>query len=442
MKKLTMLAVILLMFSAGVRADYQAGLEYFKMGKYKEALGEFEMDMEIYGSYWYFPAYMAAVCYFKMNDYESALSRLREAETATAQSQTKALDLAKIKTLEAQIMVAEKKYANAISIADKYIPQSPAEAQAQLYYIKGFAENKSAQHSKAVNDLIQAIALDDSKDDYHYQLGLAYVKNGNFDSAIKALEKAASLNPRNKPALELLTDVCLNRAREVSGSTKERLYDKTVQWCQKGLKAFPNDKDLLMNLGNAHLGSKEYATAITVFENLRNRYGNEKEIVFGLGSAYLGNKQFADALPHLERVKSRMDNSPLIYTYIGTAELALVKDMSNDQGKLQQTEKAIDTLSEGRRKFSSSSAIRNKLNEANRIAETLRENIRREQQNKQADAQNRRALMDRIQTLRQRIRDAEEVKRKQGIYPANFEQDKADLEKTIAQYEELYGPLK
>lgn len=442
MKKLTMMAVILLIFTAEVRADYQAGLEYFKRGQYKEALGEFEMDMEIYGSYWYFPAYMAAVCYFRMNDYESALTRLREAETATAQSQTKALDLAKIKTLEAQIMVAQKKYSNAISIADKYIPQSPAEAQAHLYYIKGFAENKSGQHSKAVNDLIQAIALDDSKDDYHYQLGLAYVKNNNFDSAIKALEKAASLNSRNKPAMELLTDVCLNRAREVSGGAKSRLYDKTVQWCQKGLKAFPNDKNLLMNLGNAHLGAKEYATAITVFENLRSRYGNEKEIVFGLGSAYLGNKQFADALPHLERVKSRMDNSPLIYTYIGTAELALVKGIEGDSAKLRQVRKAINTLAEGRRKFSSSRAIQKKLNEASAIADSLEENIRRDEQNREADARNRRALMDRIQQLRQRIRDAEEVKRKQGMYPANYEQDVAELEKTIAQYEKLYGPLK
>ena len=442
MKKLTIIAMAMLLFAAGARADYQAGIEYMKQGKIKLALAEFEMDIEIYGAYWYYPAYMAAACYYQMKDYDSALTRLREAETATEQSETKLLDLAKIKYLEAQILVVQGKYGNAVALADKYIPQAPAELQGKFYYIKGFAENKAGQHSKAVNDLIQATGLNDDDDAAFYQLGFAYVKNNNYDSAIKSLERSLQLNPRNKVGFELLTDVCLNRAREVRGSAKDDLYQKTVDWCQKGLKYFNNDKALMINLGNAHLGAKQYASAISVFENLDNRYRNDKDILFGLGSAYLGNKQYDWALPILERVKNRMSSEPVIYTYIGTAQMALANDETTDPAKLSKFNEAIDTLQEGLRKHSGNSQIRGKLGEAQTIAKKLRENIDIDDKNRQADLDNMRKLKTRIADLRERIRKAEEVYRNQGVYPRNFEQDKKDLDSTIAEYEKRFGPLK
>jgi len=441
-KKLTIIAMVMLLMGTGVQADYQAGVELLRQGNVKAALGEFEMDIEIYGSYWYFPAYMAAVCYFQLKDYDAALMRLREAETATEQSETKVLDIAKIKVLEAQILVGQGKYNDAMSMADKYIPQAPADLQAKFYYVKGFAANKSGQHSKAVNDLIKATALDENDAAAYYQLGLAYVKNNNYDSAIKNLEKSLTLNPQNKVGFELLTDVCMNRARELRGSDKNALYQKTTDWCEKGLKQFRNDKALKINLGNAHLGAKEYSSAISVFENLSNSNGNDKDVLFGLGSAFLGNKQFAEALPILQRVKNRMSNEPVIYTYIGTAQMALANAESSQQAKLAKMREAIATLEEGRRKHSSNSGIRSKLAEANQIAATLDKNIQIDQQNLETDLANKRKLRELIAELRVRIREAEEVKRKQGIYPGGYERDKKQLADTIAEYEKNYGPLK
>jgi len=46
-KKLTIIAMVMLLVGSIARADYQAGVEYLKQGQVKQALAEFEMDIDI-----------------------------------------------------------------------------------------------------------------------------------------------------------------------------------------------------------------------------------------------------------------------------------------------------------------------------------------------------------------------------------------------------------
>lgn len=441
MKRFVAVSMVLFLLGGTATAEYKAGHEYLKRGQIQKALAEFQADMEIYGSYWYYPAYMSAVCYVKMKDYPSAMQMLREAESATEESGTKVLDLAKIKTLEAQILVNEKKYSEAISLADKYIPQSPSNLQGSLCYIKGFAENRIGQSSKAVNDLLQAVALTPESAKAYYELGYAYVKNNNLDGAINALEKSVKRNPRNGTALNLLTDVCLNRARTTPVNRKSSMYKKAADWSQVGLKHYPRDKGLMLNLGNAYLGLRQYVAAISIFEKMKGKYGNDKHVLFGLASSYVGNKEFEKAIPLLQQLKTKMPREAVIYTYSATAELALVKKKKGFKAQLDQARKAMATLRAGRSKFPANRGIRTKINEANNLIATLEKNLGIEDENRKADMANKRKMKSRILTLQDRIRKAEELKRKQGIYPANYKMDKKDLEDTITQYKKLYGPL-
>jgi len=440
-KRFIAVSMMLLLLGGTAIAEYKAGIEYLKRGQTQKALIEFQADMEIYGSYWYYPAYMSAVCYMKMKDYSSAIQMLREAESATEKSGTKVLDLAKIKTLEAQILVNEKKYSEAINLANKYIPQSPSNLQGTLSYIKGFAENKIGQSSKAVNDLLQAVALTPKSAKAYYELGYAYVKNNNLDGAIKALEKSLKLNPKNKTGLNLLTDVCLNRARTMSANRKSSMYQKAADWSQTGLKYYPSDKGLMLNLGNSYLGLRQYVAAISIFEKMKGRYGNDKHILFGLASSLVGNREFEKALPVLAQLKSRMPKEAVVYTYTATAQLALVKKNKDLKSQLAQAKVAMATLKAGRSRCPSNTGIRAKINETNKLIATLSKNIDIEHNNIKADLANKRKMKTRILTLQDRIRKAEELKRKQGIYPANYKTDKKDLEDTIAQYKKLYGQL-
>jgi len=440
-KRFVAVSIALFLLWGTATAEYKAGLKYLKKGQVKKALNEFQQDVEIYGSYWYFPAYMSAVCYMKMKDYSSAMQMLREAESATAKSETKVLDIAKIKALEAQVLVNEKKYKEAINLANKYIPQSPSSVQGQLYFVKGFAENKIGQTSKAVNDLLQAVALNPKFSQAYYELGYAYVKNNNLDGAIKALEQSAKLNPRNSMVLNLLTDVCLNRARTMPAGKKNSMYQKAANWSQTGLRYFPKNKDLMLNLGNSYLGLRQYVAAISIFEKMKRNYGNDKMILFGLASSYVGNKEFGKALPVLKQLRSKMPKEPVIYTYMATAQLALATKTKDLKQQLRQAQTALATLKSGRSKFPGNRGIRSKIGEANKMIASIQKNLEIVKKNKAADQANKRNMKARILKLQERIRKAEELKRKQGMYPANYENDKKDLENTIAQYKKLYGQL-
>ncbi len=437
MRKFGLLILVFLLSVNFVKADYKLGYKLYKQGKIKQALREFEADAQTY-SYWYFPSYMAAMCYFKLKDYKAALEMLKVAENAAMKSDKKVEELPKVKILQAQILAESGKCKEAIKLCEKYIPQSPAEYQAIFYFLKGKCENKIKQHSKAVVDLKQATGINPKNPSAWFELGLAYIHNNNLDGAIKALTKSMQLYPKSKGTYYLLTDALLNKARKVrDDNTKKKYYLQAADVANKGLKYFPNDKKLKINLANSYLGAKQYSAAITLFKDLVKRYPNDKQVVFGLASAYMGNKDYQKALPHLLKLKGKM-NSALIYNFIATAQLAIGKKENN----LQKCKVARATLNEGLKKFPNNRSLKKKLNEANQIIAKFEENIRIEQKNKQIEQENKRKLANRIMTLKGRIRKAEEIKRKTGQYPASYQTDKAELEKALKTYEKLYGTFR
>ncbi len=436
--KRVLIFFLVLVFSVNfVNANYKLGYKLYKQGKIRQALKEFQVDAEKY-SYWYFPSYMAAMCYYRLKDYKSALEMLRMAENAAMKSDKKVVELPKVKVLEAQVLASSGKCKDAIRLCSKYIPQSPAEFQAMFYYIRGKCENKLKNSSKAVVDLKNATGINPKNPSAWFELGLAYIHNNNLDGAIKALTKAMQIYPRSKATYYLLTDALLNKGRKVRDEkSKKRYYLKAVDVANKGLKYFPGDKKLLLNLANASLGAKQYATAINLFSSLYKKYPNDGQVLFGLGSAYMGNKEYKKALPYLLKVKNRMNNT-LIYNFIATAQLAIGKKENN----LSKCKVALKTIREGLRKFPHDRALKKKLKEANDIIAKFEENIKIEQKNKQIEQENKRKLANRIMTLKGRIRKAEEIKRKTGRYPASYESDKAELEKALKTYEKLYGKFR
>ncbi|BBB32784.1 hypothetical protein TTHT_1266 [Thermotomaculum hydrothermale] len=437
MKKTVILVLVFLLSVNFVKADYKLGYKLYKQGKIKQALQEFQVDAEKY-SYWYFPSYMAAMCYYQLKDYKAALEMLRMAENAAMKSDKKVVELPKVKILEAKVLAASGKCKEAIKLCSKYIPQSPAEFQAMFYFIKGKCENKLKNHSKAVVDLKNSTGINPKNPSAWFELGLAYIHNRNLDGAIKSLTKSMQLYPKSKATYYLLTDTLINKARRVrDANSKKKYYLQAVDVANKGLKYFPGDKKLQLNLANAYLGAKQYSTAINLFSQLYKKYPNDTQVVFGLGSAYMGNKDYKNALPYLLKVKGKMNNA-LIYNFIATAQLAIGKNENN----LSKCKIALKTVNDGLRKFPGNRNLLKKKKEAQEIIARFEKNLEIEKKNKQIEQENKRKLANRIMTLKGRIRKAEEIKRKSGRYPASYESDKAELEKALKTYEKLYGKFR
>ncbi len=437
MRKTLILALVFLLSVNFVKADYKLGYKLYKQGKIKQALREFQADAETY-NYWYFPSYMAAMCYYRLKDYKAALEMLRMAENAAMKSDKKAVELPKVKVLEAKVLAASGKCRDAIKLCSKYIPQSPAEYQALFYFIKGKCENKLKNSSKAVIDLKNSTGINPKNPSAWFELGMAYVHNNNLDGAIKAFTKSMQLYPKSKATYYLLTDTLINKARRVrDANAKKKYYLKAIDVANKGLKYFPGDKKLSLNLANAYLGARQYSTAISLFSQLYKKYPNDTQVVFGLGSAYMGNKNYKKALPYLLKVKGKMNNT-LIYNFIATAQLAIGKKENN----LSKCKVALSTVKEGLRKFPNDRNLKKKLKEAKEIIARFEKNLEIEKKNKLIEQENKRKLANRIMTLKGRIRKAEEIKRKSGRYPASYESDKKELEKALKTYEKLYGKFR
>ena len=437
MRKIVSVLLVFFLSVNFVKADYKLGYKLYKQGKIKQALKEFQADAEVY-NYWYYPSYMAALCYYKLKDYKAALEMLRMAENAAMKSSNKAVELPKVKSLEAQVLAASGRCKDAIKLCAKYIPQSPAENQAMFYFIKGKCENKLKNPSKAIVDLKQATGINPKNPSAWFELGLAYIRTRNLDGAIKALSKSLQLYPKSKASYYLLTDALLNKGRMVrDAASKKKYYQKAIDVANKGLKYYPGNKKLRINLANAYLGAKQYSTAISLFSQLYRNYPNDTQVVFGLGSAYMGNKDYKKALPYLLKVKGKMNNT-LIYNFIATAQLAIGKKENN----LNKCKVALKTIKEGLRKFPNDRNLKKRLKEAQEIVARFEKNIEIEKKNKQIEQENKRKLANLILKLKGRIRKAEEIKRKTGRYPASYESDKKELEKALKTYEKNYGKFR
>lgn len=446
MKKIIIPILMVAMLSGVVKADYKVGMKYLQKKDYKRANAEFQMDIESYRAYWYYPAYMSAFCFFKLKDYPAAIEMLRTAEEGAAKSENKAQEMSKIKILEAQVLIETKKYKDAISITTKYIPQSPADEQAELYYWRGYTYNKMNDYSKAIHDLNQSLGLFEKKSRQiafaNYQLGFAYANNNSFQSAIKPLEDALAMNKGIKPAYYLLTDIYLNIARQQKDdNSKKGKYLKAAEWAQNGLNIYRNDKKLMLNLANANLGSKQYDNSISIFEKLASKNSNDVDILFGLGSAYMGKKSYQQALDPLTKVLPKMKKEPLIYTYIASAYLSISKNYTKNVEKKPWVDKALAMLSTGMKNCGSSSMLKSKTSEAQKMLESIEQNLDTEQANIQAMKDNLYKLQDRVVLLKERIRKGEQILRDTGNAPQSFESDKKELDKTQAEIDTVKNEL-
>ena len=77
------------------------------------------------------------------------------------------------------------------------------ELKATAYYARSVAFNDLKEYSKAKYDVVMAIAIVPTDDDYWYLLGGIQSNMDNYPDAIKSLTKAIDLNSQNAKALYL-----------------------------------------------------------------------------------------------------------------------------------------------------------------------------------------------------------------------------------------------
>jgi len=165
--------------------DFIEGINFFKEGKYAEAVGLFLRVIEKFPDN-IEPFYNLGVSYLRSGNPEKAIGALE-----------KAVHL-KPDTVEAYFALGEcyfnlgqsEKAMEAFSKATNIEPNS-----AKAYYNIGIIYYKNNETDKAIGFFEKAMALDPKLSSAYYQAGLANIKKGDFQRAIKHFEDFIRLEP-------------------------------------------------------------------------------------------------------------------------------------------------------------------------------------------------------------------------------------------------------
>ena len=169
---------------------------------------------------------------------------------------------------------------------------------------------------------------------YHYQMGLSYLGERNFTSALIELTEAEKLDPDNPELLYNLGLAYIGKQRP----------DLAVQPLQKVIMLKPNYSAARNDLGLAYLELKQWDSAIQQFKLVKDDifYENSDSAAMNLGLAYLGKGDYPKALEELRALAVANPRNPRLRLSLGRVWFAMEK---TDQA-IAEYRKALEIYSD------------------------------------------------------------------------------------------------
>lgn len=161
---------------------------------------------------------------------------------------------------------------------------------------------------------------------YHYQMGLSYLGERNYSSALFELTEAEKLNPENP-------DILYNLGLAFIGKKRPDLAESRFL---KAISLRPGFSIARNDLGVAYLDLQRWDSAIMQFKIVKDDlfYANSENATINLGLAYLGKGNFAKALEELKAVATLNPGNPVVHLSLGRVWFAMEK---NDQAAMEYT---------------------------------------------------------------------------------------------------------
>lgn len=156
-----------------------------------------------------------------------------------------------------------------------------------------------------------------NKESYHYQMGLSYLGERNYTSALIELTEAEKLNPENPELLYNLGLAYLGKKR----------FDLAEQKLQQAVMLKPNYSSARNDLGVVYLELKRWDNAIQQFKIVKDDifYQDSENAAINLGLAYLGKGDYPKALEELRAVIVANPRNPVARLSLGRVWFAMDK---------------------------------------------------------------------------------------------------------------------
>jgi len=171
-----------------------------------------------------------------------------------------------------------------------------------------------------VSGCISGRGLGDSKPNpasYHYQMGISYLGERNYSSALFDLTEAEKLDPENPDVLYSLGMAFIGKKRPDLAEAK----------LLKAILLKPSFSAARNDLGVAYLDLKRWDSAIQQFKIVKDDlfYDNSENASINLGLAYLGKGDYPKALEELQAVASMNPRNPVVRMSMGRVWFAMDK---------------------------------------------------------------------------------------------------------------------
>lgn len=194
---------------------------------------------------------------------------------------------------------------------------------------------------------------------YHFQMGLSYLSERNYTSALIDLTEANKLDPDNP-------EVLYNLGMAYMGKKRPDLAELRLQ---RAITLKPNYSVARNDLGVAYLELKQWDNAIQQFKIVKGDlfYENTDNATINLGLAYLGKGDYPKALEELRTIAAMNPRNPMarlslgrVMFAMGKSEQAIIEykkalEIYSDYGAahyyLGQAQLKLNNLSEARAAF-------------------------------------------------------------------------------------------
>ena len=170
------------------------------------------------------------------------------------------------------------------SDSDKYLKQSESNIQKSLdldpenllaIFFWGDLQLYRGRFDEAIAYYSKLLERKPNDYRFHAQIGFVFLRKGDFDSALIALNKAELLNPNDALNLD---NIALTYFSKAIYEGKRDLLDKSIEFHKKAIDVDPNLEGIHYNFGNTLLEKKLYLDAFNEFSEEIHRYPDSPRI--------------------------------------------------------------------------------------------------------------------------------------------------------------------
>ena len=218
-----------------------------------------------------------------------------------------------------QAYVLSEKYQEALPLLTAAIDRNPNQPDSMLIYYRGISEYKTGKIADAEKSFNQVLKLN-PKDSLSvfYLAQIALAKN-DLDGAIASLNRATVNDPRMTGAWALLTTAYLRRAATSTDQAKADADYISAVRAGEGLIKLRTDAEAVTLLGQALIGSKQYARAAGVLERATVAPDATGVTFYLLGVAHSRAQNFPKAIAALESAAKKSPDDVNVYREMGYA---------------------------------------------------------------------------------------------------------------------------